>query len=143
MKYCAELNESNVVLRVICVGDDVADAEAWCTDFFKGGVWKETFMDGTRKLYAGVDYTYDPAKIIFITNQPYPSWALDDNSDWQPPLPGPTETDTAIDENTWWVIYWSEEAYQADNTKGWKGYKSDDMDNPTLYDWNGSEFVLA
>ena len=34
-------------------------------------------------------------------------------------------------------------SYNSDNTKGWKGYKSNDMDNPTLYDWNGSEFVLA
>ena len=60
---------------------------------------------------------------------------------WEAPITQPALTNE--EEAAKKYYYWDESAYQADNTKGWKGYKSNDMDNPTLYDWNGSEFVLA
>jgi hypothetical protein len=40
-----------------------------------------------------------PVNDVFIAPQPYPSWSLDENFDWQAPTPMPTESD--------W--YWSEE----------------------------------
>jgi hypothetical protein len=36
-------------------------------------------------------YTYDAVNDVFIAPQPYPSWSLDENFDWQPPTPMPTE----------------------------------------------------
>ena len=44
-----------------------------------------------RKHYAGIGHTYDTGRDAFITPQPYPSWALDDNADWQAPVPMPDD----------------------------------------------------
>jgi len=44
-----------------------------------------------RKQYAGIGYRYDSNADVFIAPQPYPSWSLDENFDWQPPSPKPAE----------------------------------------------------
>lgn len=56
------------------------------------GTWKQTSYHGNfRKQYAGIGFTYDPVADVFIAPQPYPSWMLDEDYDWQPPVPMPTE----------------------------------------------------
>jgi len=96
-----------VVKRVIVVGNDVAtaagplgtndmhvDGETWCINFFKGGNWKQTsYNHNFRKQYAGKGYIFDAAKNKFITPQPFESWALDGNDDWQAPVTYPTDTE--------------------------------------------------
>ena len=37
----------------------------------------------------GIGWTYDSTDNVFIAPQPYPSWTLDSNYDWQPPVPQP------------------------------------------------------
>jgi hypothetical protein len=44
-----------------------------------------------RKQYAGIGYTYDADADVFVAPQPFPSWTLDDNNDWQPPTPNAVE----------------------------------------------------
>ncbi len=39
----------------------------------------------------GIGWTYNSEVDVFIAPQPYPSWALDSNYDWQPPTPKPVE----------------------------------------------------
>ena len=101
MAHFAELDSNNVVLRVIVVDNkDTADAHgvekeyigaAFCERVL-GGIWKQTSYNGNiRKRYAGIGYTYDPALDAFIAPQPYPSWTLDANTDWQAPVPMPTD----------------------------------------------------
>jgi hypothetical protein len=34
---------------------------------------------------------YNAEHDAFVTPQPYPSWTLDINADWQPPTPMPTD----------------------------------------------------
>ena len=99
MAHFAELDNNNVVLRVVVVGNDCVpsdehvDGETWCINFFKGGTWKQTsYNSNFRKQYAGMGYTYDAAKNKFISPQPYASWALDANDDWQAPVTYPTTT---------------------------------------------------
>jgi len=106
MAHFAELDNNNVVTRVIVVGNDVTtaagplgendmhvDGETWCINFFKGGTWKQTsYNNNFRKQYAGKGYTFDSAKDKFIQPQPYASWALDGNDDWQAPVTYPTDT---------------------------------------------------
>ena len=106
MAHFAELDDNNVVTRVVVIGNDVetssgplgnndmhVDGEQWCIDFFKGGNWKQTsYNNNFRKQYAGKGYTYDSAKDKFIASQPYASWALDANDDWQAPVTYPTIT---------------------------------------------------
>jgi hypothetical protein len=101
MAHFAELDSNNVVLRVVVVDNkDTADANgvekehigaAFCERLF-GGTWKQTSYNGTiRKHYAGVGYTYNAVRDAFIPPQPYPSWALDDDANWQPPVAMPTD----------------------------------------------------
>ena len=121
MAHFAELDSNNVVKRVVVVGNDVAtaagplgendmhvDGETWCVNFFRGGNWKQTsYNHNFRKQYAGKGYTFDTAKNKFISPQPFASWALDGNDDWQAPVTYPTDTTDKIitwdEENTQWI----------------------------------------
>jgi hypothetical protein len=107
MAHFAELNSSNEVLQVIVIsnedvdangGDESTQAEtfvATIVPYGTGGVaWKQTsYNNNFRKQYAGIGYSYDSSKDKFITPQPYPSWSLDANDDWQAPVPVPTVTE--------------------------------------------------
>jgi hypothetical protein len=98
MAHFAEIL-NGVVQRVIVVHDnellvDGVEVESkgaeFCANLF-GGEWVQTsYNDNIRKQYAGIGYTYDPVNDVFICPQPYGSWTLDDNFDWQPPTPMPS-----------------------------------------------------
>jgi len=62
MAYFVELDDNNIVLRVIVVDDKHAeDGVAWCENFYNGGIWLQTSYTGAiRKNYAGIDHIYDP-----------------------------------------------------------------------------------
>ena len=148
-----------VVQRVVVVGNDIPagdgilgnndmhqDGETWCINFFKGGIWKQTsYNNNFRKQYAGPNMIYDPVKDKFLLQQPYASWSLDDNDDWQAPIAYPSIEDDGSDPRIWFYsISWSEDKYNADNTKGWQAIRSDDeAETPTVYDWNGTAWVSA
>jgi hypothetical protein len=59
-----------------------------------------SYNGNIRKQYAGIGYTYDAVNDVFIAPQPYPSWSLDENFDWQPPTPMPTEGNRYWDEDS-------------------------------------------
>ena len=146
-----------VVQRVVVVANDIetaagplgendmhVDGETWCKNFFKSGDWKQTsYNSNFRKQYCGVGYTYDSTKDKFISPQPYSSWSLDTNDDWQAPITYPTITDDGADPVVWFYnVTWNEEKYNADNTKGWEATKSnDESETPTKYNWNGTAWV--
>ena len=148
-----------VVERVVVVGNDIAagggtlgdndmhvDGETWCANFFKGGSWKQTsYNNNFRKKYAGKGDVYDSAKDKFLSPQPYASWSLDDNDDWQAPITYPSIIDDGEDPPSWrYTITWNETKYNADNTKGWEATKSNgDAETQTIYDWNGTAWVSA
>ena len=150
MAHFAELDNNNVVLRVVVVGNDCVpsdehiDGETWCINFFKGGTWKQTsYNNNFRKQYAGMGFTYDAAKNKFISPQPHNSWALDVNDDWQAPVTYPTITTYGSnDPLDRYMISWNETKYNADNDTGWEANKSnDDAETPTVYNWNGTAWV--
>jgi len=87
MAYYAQIVD-NIVTTVVVVNDDIADGDQFCTDLF-GGQWEQTYIDTAGKNYATVGDTYDSVNQNFITPQPYPSWTLDSNDIWQPPVPQP------------------------------------------------------
>jgi len=101
MAHFAELDENNVVKRVIVVDNkDTSDANgnevesigvAFCQKLLSGN-WKQTSYNGkVRKNYAGIGYTYHADIDAFVAPQPYPSWVLDANAQWQAPVPMPTD----------------------------------------------------
>ena len=87
MNYFAQIVD-DIVTEVIAVNDDIADGAQFAHDLL-GGEWVETFINTANKNYAGIDYTYDAVNQNFIAPQPYPSWILDSNDQWQPPVPQP------------------------------------------------------
>ena len=137
MAHFAELDGNNIVKRVVVVGNDVTtaagplgsndmhvDGETWCVNFFKGGTWKQTsYNNNFRKQYAGKGFTYDAAKDKFISPQPFASWALDGNDDWQAPVTYPTDT-------TGKHIIWDEAGQK------WTATDFDNVDNK--YNWDAS-----
>lgn len=94
MAHYAFLDENNIVTEVITGIDESEtieglDTETWYGNF-RGQVCKRTSYNGNmRKQYAGIGYSYDPVADIFIAPQPFASWSLDNNFDWQAPVPKP------------------------------------------------------
>ena len=104
MAHFAELDENNIVLRVVVisnddlVGENSQESEALgiqvCRKIFGAGTnWAQTSYNGNfRKKYAGIGDKYEPAADVFYWPEaPFPSWTLDSNFDWQPPTPMPTD----------------------------------------------------
>ena len=105
MAHFAEIDENNIVLRVLVVPDEEENRgqEYLADDCNLGGTWIQTsYNSRIRKRYAGVGYKYDENLDAFIKPKPYDSWLFDDNSaDWKSPTPKP---DAGID----W--YWDEDS---------------------------------
>lgn len=101
MSHFAEIDSNNVVLRVVVVDNkDTADANgvekehigAAYLERLLGGTWKQTSYSGKiRKHYAGVGYKFDAGLDAFIPPQPYPSWTLDADCNWQAPISMPSD----------------------------------------------------
>ena len=135
-----------VVKRVVVVGNDCvssdehADGETWCVNFFSGGTWKQTsYNNNFRKQYAGMDMVYNTSKNKFLNQQPFASWALDSDDDWQSPITYPSVIEGS---NFIYDIEWNETKYNANNNTGWEATKSNDnAETPTVYNWNGSAWV--
>ncbi len=138
MAHFAELDNNNKVLRVVVVGNDCVpsdehvDGETWCINFFKGGIWKQTsYNHNFRKQYAGIGYTYDPAKNKFISPKPHASWSLDSNDDWQAPVTYPTITTYGSnDPLDTYLISWDE--------AGQKWTAKDHEDPQNNFNWDAS-----
>ena len=105
MAYFAELNENNIVLRVVAISNaDLLDANgveqehlgiARCLELFQSGTWKKTSYNRTiRRNYAGLGYIYFEPLDVFVEPQPYPSWTFDTaTANWVPPVPRPAVPD--------------------------------------------------
>ena len=112
MAHYAFLDKDNVVNEVITGIDETElieglDTETWYGNF-RGQVCKRTsYNSNIRKQYAGIGFTYDSVNDVFIAPQPYASWSLDQNFDWQPPTPMPTEGEWDWDEDS---LSWLEQS---------------------------------
>jgi len=138
MAHFAELDDSNVVLRVVVVSNDCVpsdehiDGETWCVNFFKTPNWKQTsYNHNFRKQYCGTGYTFDAAKNKFISPKPHDSWALNANDDWQAPVTYPTVTTYGSnDPLDMYSISWDE--------AGQKWTATDHEDPENNFNWDAS-----
>ena len=88
MSHFAEIDDNGLVKRVIVAEQDFIDSGA----VGDAANWIQTsYNNNIRKQFAGIGYTYDAAKDKFISPQPYASWSLDANDDWQPPVAMPED----------------------------------------------------
>lgn len=93
MAHFAELDENNIVTRVLVTNNDFPnEGYDWLIETF-GGIWVQTSYNGTiRKNYAGVGFTYDEELDAFIPPKTYDSWVLDEeNCRWEPPVAYPQD----------------------------------------------------
>ena len=105
MAHFAKLDENNIVTEVVVVNNDVLlksdgteseyKGKVFLNGLFGSATWVQTSFNGNfRKRYAGIGYVYDETNDVFIVPQPFNSWSLDENFDWQPPTPYPTDGKT-------------------------------------------------
>lgn len=105
--------ENNVVAQIIVVHNDVVGTkfpasepigQAFIASLGLDGEWKQTSFNGNfRKQHAGNGYTYDATNDEFVAYQPFASWSLDANNDWQPPTPKPKGRYFWNEETVSWV----------------------------------------
>jgi hypothetical protein len=102
MAHFAEIDENNIVKRVLVVDNSLEyrGEDFLANELGLGGRWIQTsYNSNFRKQYAGVGFRYDEVRDEFVSLQPYPSWMLDENNDWQPPTP-----------QTYPSTYWDEQS---------------------------------
>ena len=103
MSHFAEIDENNIVTRVLVGNNEHPDeGHQWFVDNL-GGTWVKTSyntrggvhtLGGTplRKNYAGIGYTYDETRDAFIPPKPYDSWVLDEETClWEAPVAMPDD----------------------------------------------------
>ena len=130
MAHFAELNENNEVVRVIVVDNidtsnsDGEEIEQIGISFLKGlfgndTKWKQTSYNGNKRVrYARKGGVYDETLDAFISTKPFESWVLNSTTaDWKAPIDEPELTQEQQDSG--YIYYWDETAYQQDNTTGW------------------------
>jgi hypothetical protein len=110
MAHFAEIDESNVVLRVIVVSDlECKDSDGneseevgalFCANLF-GGTWKQTSYNARiRKNYASIGAKFDAEKDAFIPPQPFAGWVMDEETcQWKAPNSPPDDGN---------LYYWDE-----------------------------------
>ena len=147
MAHYAELDKNNIVLRVLTacnqdiathggeLSEEAANYFGTYTPFSENGVkWVQTsYNNNFRKQYAGKGKTYDPLKDKFINPQPFASWSLDANDDWQAPVAYPTVT--TYGDNVVYRISWDESNLR------WIG--KDDQNNTFAWLPNTSSWIAT
>lgn len=95
MAHFAEIDENNIVVRVLVVPDEHEGRghDFLANDLQLGGKWIQTsYTASIRKNYAGIGYTYDEKRDAFYAPKPYDSWILDEHTcRWQAPKSMPQD----------------------------------------------------
>lgn len=105
MAHFAQVDENNLVTRVLVIDQENVDTGNWGTPSSwvqtsyntRGG--KHYDQEGVedsgvalRYNYAGVGYTYDTGRDAFIPPKPYPSWTLvEATCQWDAPVAFPED----------------------------------------------------
>ena len=131
MAHFAELDENNMVLRVLVVSDwDIMDENGLEREqigigflkktFGMDTKWKQTSYHGNiRFRYAGIGMIFDETLNAFIGPSPHASWTLNElTTEWDPPIPRPSLTEEQVSDG--YFYEWNEDNYQSDNTTGWE-----------------------
>lgn len=119
MAHFAQINENNIVVQVMTAGNEYELTGEEIYTNMTGKVWKRTSYNthggihsggGTpfRKNYAGIGYTYDEGRDVFIPPKPFDSWILNEFSClWESPVPYPNDGNTYVwsEVNQEWVLF--------------------------------------
>lgn len=98
MSHFAKI-ENGIVTEVIVAEQDFIDT--------LDGQWVQTSYNANiRKNFAGIGYTYDEQEDAFIPPKPFASWVLNEQYQWEAPVPYPADKK---------MYYWDEQS------QSWKG----------------------
>jgi len=94
MAHYAWLDENNIVVNVTVGVDETElinglDTETFYSQATGHNIKRTSYNHRIRKQYAGIGYKYDVYEDKIIAPQPYASWSLDSNFDWQAPTAKP------------------------------------------------------
>jgi hypothetical protein len=108
MAHYALLDDNNVVVNVITGLDETElieglSPEEWYGNFHNQSCVRTSYNHRIRKQYAIIGGTYDPNNDVFISPKPHPSWVLNGNHDWEPPIPKPDNDCYWDEEELSWV----------------------------------------
>jgi len=88
MSHFSKIDKDNIVTQVIVAEQDFINSGVVGDSF----LWIQTsYNDNFRKQYGRTGFTYDKVNDVFIEPQPYESWVLDANFDWEPPTAMPDD----------------------------------------------------
>ena len=105
MSHFAEVDENNIVQRVIVISQENINSGNWGSP----STWVQTSYNtrggkhydqsgvedsgvALRKNYAGSGFTYDEVRDAFISPKPFTSWTLDDTTcQWEAPVSYPSD----------------------------------------------------
>jgi len=124
MAHFAQIDENDVVTRVLVIDQDEIDTgdwgdpASWVQTSYNthGGVYYTPNSDpptpdpdqskALRKNFAGIGFSYDAGIDGFVPPKPFPSWVLDPTKGlWEAPVPKPPAEDGGM-----WV--WDEDAQE-------------------------------
>jgi hypothetical protein len=100
MAHFAKLDADNLVIDVLVVANedilvDGEESEEAGVQFLENltahSSWKQTsYNNNIRGRYAGIGYSYDPERDLFIQPQPFPSWVYNEATlNWLSPTAYP------------------------------------------------------
>jgi len=96
--YYAVIDDTNKVINVVTSINEINEINH-----------KQTHKRTQGKNYAGIGWTYHPELDNFSQPQPYKSWTLDNDCQWKPPVPRPSDNKMCIwNENN---QSWEEDKY--------------------------------
>jgi hypothetical protein len=96
MAHYAFLDDNNIVTDVITgrnedeIVNGISDWEEYYGALRGQRCLRTSYNNNIRKQYAQLGGKYDDVRDEFVMPQPFPSWSLDSNNDWQPPTPRPS-----------------------------------------------------
>jgi hypothetical protein len=92
--------ENGVVKQIIVVSNDDCGGgnfpesepigQAYIASLGVDGEWLQTSYSSSFRAHYAANCIYDTDADVFVAPQPYPSWTLDSNYDWNPPTPKPS-----------------------------------------------------
>lgn len=131
MANFAKLGQDNIVLEVIVI-DNINNADprtlienenlgiAYLQKLTGHATWKQcSYNNNFRKQFAGIGMTYNSSLDMFIHPKPFPSWTLDSNGDWQPPVTRPADF-TPVNRGGNYI--WNENEQRWDSNPNWTPY---------------------
>ncbi len=122
MAHFAEIDNNNIVQRILVVSNSNASNEAAGIAFCKALLgsdtnWVQTsYNDNIRHRFAAIGMKYDATNDVFYKQQPYASWTLNTSTwEWEPPVPEPDDAGFDDEDNPTQLVQYTWD----EDTRAW------------------------